>query len=153
MILPKHSALWFSRGSAPVLLRNPIGLWFSSEEGFGTPCPPPLLLFCAHQVLNSCTRLISKLKFRFFCNPSSLLLRRHVGLVARKPVTKLDSNQYPQLQRLAGILKFRLKQVWVWYFPVIEQLRRWPDCAYAQAGLRLCRKAPKPGFLTCRPMW
>ena len=34
-------ALWFFRGSRPVLLRNPIILWFFRGEGVWTPCPPP----------------------------------------------------------------------------------------------------------------
>ena len=33
-------ALWFYRGSRPVLLRNPIFLWFF--RGVRTPCPPSL---------------------------------------------------------------------------------------------------------------
>ena len=37
-----------------------------------------------------------------------------------------DSNQSPQLQRLARIIKFCMEQ------------RRWSDCADVQAGLRLC---------------
>ena len=52
--------------------------------------------------------------------------------------TKRDSNQSPQLQRLARTLKFRLKQVEIWYLPVSEEQRRWSVCADAQAGLRLC---------------
>ena len=38
-------ALWFFRGSGPVLLRNPIFLWFSrggGGGGSGPPVPPPL---------------------------------------------------------------------------------------------------------------
>ena len=50
-------ALWFFRGSRPVLLRNPIFLWFF--RGVGTICPPPpldprmVLLFCDCDVLIS----------------------------------------------------------------------------------------------------
>ena len=52
--------------------------------------------------------------------------------------TKRDSNQSAQLQRLARKLKFRLWQAWIWYLSKSEKQRRWSDCAYAQAGLRLC---------------
>ena len=32
-------ALWFLRGPGPVLLRNPIFLWFNREGGIRIPCP------------------------------------------------------------------------------------------------------------------
>ena len=57
-------------------------------------------------------------------------------------LTKRDSNQSPQLQRLARKLKFPSKQVNIWYFPVSEQYRCWSVCVDAQAGLRLCRSQP-----------
>ena len=34
------AALWFFRGSGPVLLRNPIFLWLFSGDGVWTPVPP-----------------------------------------------------------------------------------------------------------------
>ena len=40
--------------------------------------------------------------------------------------------------RLARVLKFRLKQVQVLYYPGSEQQRRWSDCADVEADLRLC---------------
>ena len=56
-----------------------------------------------------------------------------MGLVARKPVfgflTKWDSNQPAQLQRLARKSKLRLWQVWIWYFP-----KKWKT----KALIRLC---------------
>ena len=52
--------------------------------------------------------------------------------------TKWDSNQPAQLKRLARKLKFRLYQARIWYFTISEKQGRWSDCAYAQAGLRLC---------------
>ena len=40
-------------------------------------------------------------------------------------LTKWDSNQPALLQRLARKLKFRSKQVQIWYFPIREQQRCW----------------------------
>ena len=49
-------ALWFSKGSGPVLLRNPIALWFSREGGWRGPDPlvPPLVprMFVTWEDLN-----------------------------------------------------------------------------------------------------
>ena len=43
--------------------------------------------------------------------------------------TKPDSNQSHQLQRLARIWKFHMKQVEIWYFPPSGKQKRWSDCA------------------------
>ena len=53
-------------------------------------------------------------------------------------LTKPDSNQSPQLQRLARKLKFHLWQVLLSYFPKRDKQRRWSVCMDAQADLRLC---------------
>ena len=53
-------------------------------------------------------------------------------------VTSYDSNRPAQLQKLARVLKFRLYQVEILYYPGCEQQRRWSDCMDAQADLRLC---------------
>ena len=53
--------------------------------------------------------------------------------------TRLDLNRSVQLMmRLARVLKFRLWQVEILYYPGSEQQRRWWDCADEQADLRLC---------------
>ena len=52
--------------------------------------------------------------------------------------TKRDANKFPQLQRLARKVKFRLWQVLIWHFPINEQQRRWSDCADAQSSMCLC---------------
>ena len=61
-------ALWFLRGSGPVLLRYPI--FYNFPEGVGTPCRPPLdpqmyylfvfVLFTCNQVRNSCSYKVLK---------------------------------------------------------------------------------------------
>ena len=49
-----------------------------------------------------------------------------------------DTNRPAQPQRLARVLKFRLWNLEILYYPSSEQQRRWSDCADAQADLRLC---------------
>ena len=57
-------ALWFLRGSGPVLLRNPIFLWFSREGGLD-PYPPPSLWI----------RAWSKSRDEYFSNISLVIVR------------------------------------------------------------------------------
>ena len=50
--------------------------------------------------------------------------------------TSLVSNQSAQLQKLATVSKFCIKQVYVSYYLDSEQQRYWSDCVDAQADLR-----------------
>ena len=69
---------------------------------------------------------------------------RHNKTCLRVFATKQDSNQSPQLQRLARKLKFHLQTVYIWYFLKSELQRLWSDSADEQAGLRLCCSQPPP---------
>ena len=52
------------------------------------------------------------------------------------------------------MVKFCMWQVELSDFPVSECQRRWPDCADAQAGLRLCYSHfIKSGSLAAWPIW
>ena len=52
--------------------------------------------------------------------------------------TRPGTNRPAQSQKLARALKFRLKNLEIFYYLSSEQQRRWSDCADAQADLRLC---------------
>ena len=52
--------------------------------------------------------------------------------------TRVDSNRPVQPQKLARLLKFRIKKLEVLYYLGSQQQRRWSDCADAQIDLPLC---------------
>ena len=66
-----------------------------------------------------------------------------------------DKTNWPaQLQKLATVLKFWIKQVKVLYYLGSEQQRCWSDCTDAQADLRLrCLHLAKTGFLMMWLKW
>ena len=52
---------------------------------------------------------------------STCALSRENQVLLSRFLAKLDSNQFAQLQRLARILKYYVKQVWLLYFSEIEK--------------------------------
>ena len=65
--------------------------------------------------------------------------------------TKWDSNRPAKLQRLARKLKFRLLQVWMWYFPKSEKTKALISL-HCLVWACVVRNPLKPGFLATRPI-
>ena len=111
------------------------------------------ILLTSHEERAGPTFCLSCLCKMSSCQEGCELLMGHVTTCLSRVWTRLDSNRPAKLQRLARVLK-----AWIiasigmvrYYtiYPRSEQQRRWSDCAYAQADLRLCRShMAKTGFL------
>ena len=130
-LLYVHSvkALMRLRGCAgspePLLFVDVISTLFTWAGSF---------LYCRHRQQNI-QECIWDLQFLIFSVSNE---PRHAKMCLPGSSTMKDSNQPPQLQKLARILVFWIYQVYKSYNPSSEQQRCWSDCADTQADLCFC---------------